>query len=308
MRGFKRLLATAAVVCAVSATASAQVKLEFKFPENQSYRFEEKVRVEDARATVERTSVSRVDIGSKRADGSVPLTHTIESMKTQSDLPNGRSVVVDTADEGEPPADFPRLKSMREDLRAYVGASYVAVMNNDGKVAGIEGTADVVKHPENHNAYAVAEIRKKYDSDALRQATAQQFGVFPDSVVRPGDSWVRTQTITPIIEPLAFERKYSYVGTEERDGRTLDRINVKTTSVRRPPGAGANEIDTLLTLDLKVDSSDGTILFDRELGRIVESTTTTRVVGDQKVLFQGKSSVSKIDQTITTGYSLLPAK
>jgi hypothetical protein len=65
---------------------------------------------------------------------------------------------------------------------------------------------------------------------------------------------------------------------------------------------------TIPKSDLKVDASDGTILFDREAGRVVSSKITTRIKGDLTIVAGGMELESKLDLTLGTESELKPVK
>lgn len=319
MRGLKRFLAISVVVCVAATTASAQVKLEFKFPENQKYRVEETVLVDqvmtingmEVPTKSEQTITSRMAMGAKRADGSVPVTQTVDTIKMQLDLPGGISMSIDSEDKGAPPADeLPQLKPLRDTVKAIAGSSFVVVMGKDGKVAAIEGTEDAVKHAEGLDPQVAEALKKRFDIGQLKQASEEQFGVFPETLVRPGETWVKKQTMNiGSGQTLTFERKYEYLGTEDRDGRKLDKVAVKATSVNYAMDAsGGDGQVSIPKSDLKVDSSDGTIFFDRELGRIVESKINTRIVGDMTIVIQGMELESKLDLKLGTESAIKPGE
>ena len=58
--------------------------------------------------------------------------------------------------------------------------------------------------------------------------------------------------------------------------------------------------------ELKITSSDGTILFDREKGAIVESTSKMRSEGDKKTEINGMELPAKLDLTIESKTTLQP--
>ena len=59
--------------------------------------------------------------------------------------------------------------------------------------------------------------------------------------------------------------------------------------------------------DLKPESSDGTILFDREGGHVVSSTDKVRIKGDITFSANGQELPSTLDLNIETHVELQPA-
>ena len=97
----------------------------------------------------------------------------------------------------------------------------------------------------------------------------QELGNVPDIVARPGESWERTE-ISDIGsgQTLHFQKKYEYIGTEKKGDKTFDKIRGTATKVELKQDAAVNAQLKVLKGDLTVESSDETILFDRDLGRV----------------------------------------
>ena len=54
--------------------------------------------------------------------------------------------------------------------------------------------------------------------------------------------------------------------------------------------------------DLAIDSSDGTILFDRESGQVVDSKAVNRIKGDMTLSINGTDLPAKLDLTLDVSY------
>lgn len=127
----------------------------------------------------------------------------------------------------------------------------------------------------------------------------QQAGAFPDTPVNKGDTWKRTEDWH--IEggqTLSFDRTYEYVGTEDKDGRPVDKIKVTDEAVRYQLGSNTVNL-SVKESDLKIESSEGTLLFDRELGAILERTITSRITGKLTFLLGGQELPAELDLKIT---------
>ena len=70
---------------------------------------------------------------------------------------------------------------------------------------------------------------------------------------------------------LVLRKKYEYAGTEKRGDKTLDKITAKVIDVKCRQDADSSSPLKVTKSDLKVNSSEATVLFDREAGCIVES-------------------------------------
>src|SRR5207253_697048 len=101
----------------------------------------------------------------------------------------------------------------------------------------------------------------------------QELARFPDKPVKPGDTWERTSEANiGGGQTLTFQTRYKYDGTIERNGKTLDRISSVSTEVSYAMDQNAQSPLKITGSELKITSSDGLILFDRERGVTVETS------------------------------------
>jgi hypothetical protein len=310
----RKAASVAAVLVALLAPAAqAQVKLQFKFPEKTEATYLETVRVDqtlsimgmDVPTKSEQSVRSRQSAGEKRPDGSVPVTQTVEAVKMQLEAP-GVSMTVDSEDKGDPPAgELPQLKQIRDVIKALAGASYITVFDKDGKVAGIEGAERAIPKADGLEPDVAMELKKRFEAERLKRETVEQYGVFPDILLRQGEPWERSETMDlGGGQTLTFQKQYEYQGTVEKDGRTLDKIGVKASTVSYAMEPNPNQPVSVSKSDLKMESSDGAILFDREAGRIVESNLKLHIVGDMTLVVNGQDLPSKLDLTLESDSAL----
>ena len=145
--------------------------------------------------------------------------------------------------------------------------------------------------------------------DTIKQRFEQEHGNLPDVLARPGESWERTEVLEiGSGQTLSFKKKYNYVGTEKKGNKTLDKITSKVTEVEYKMDPNANSPLKVVKSDLKVASSEGTILFDREAGHLVSSKGKTQIKGDMMTYsFNGAEIPGALDLTIETDTELQPA-
>jgi hypothetical protein len=130
----------------------------------------------------------------------------------------------------------------------------------------------------------------------------------PPILVRPGETWDRTEVVDlEGGQSLTFQKRYEYKGPVQKDGKTYDQIAVKATSVVYALDPSANAQAKVDKSDLKVESSEGNILFDRQAGRVVESGAKTRIKGTMSITIMGKEFPdSGLDLTIETHHDTKP--
>ena len=123
-------------------------------------------------------------------------------------------------------------------------------------------------------------IRGQLNPDKLKKDFEQSHRNLPDVLARPGESWERTEDVeVGGGQTLSFRKKYEYAGTEKKGDKMLDKIKSKAIEVKYAMDPAAESPLKVTKSDLKVESSDGTIWFDREAGCVVESKGKTQVKG-----------------------------
>jgi hypothetical protein len=70
------------------------------------------------------------------------------------------------------------------------------------------------------------------------------------------------------------------LGQVDQGSKKLDKIGAKAETVRYALVPNPMLPVTIKNSDLKVDSSEGEILFDRELGRVISRESNTQISGD----------------------------
>lgn len=307
MTGMRRgILAAAVLGLGLAQTASAQVKLELKWPEKSSYTLETVVKLDQTLEIMgmeiptqsEETIQTTRSIGEKRSDGSIPVEITTDSLKANLNLPGGNTIAFDSANPDAPVEEDSPFGFLVDTFKALTGAKYTIVVGKDGKVTAVEGTEKVLDKANQISPQAADILKSQLNGEKMKESLNDEFGVFPDILLRPGETWARThkqdigggQTFT-------YDTTYTYEGTVEKDGKTLDRISKKATSVKYsqdPESAAQAKVEKS---DLKIESSEGSILFDREAGLIVDSKEKTRIVGTMLMTVMGQQLDTELDLT-----------
>lgn len=286
MKTHKFAVFALAWLCAAS-ISHAQVKLVNKHQENSKHTYEHVFKLEqtttqmgvESQVDLEQGGTYTLAVGKRRDDGMLPIESTIESMKVVINGPGG-SFTFDSADTGAAAPDNPQLKSAQDVLRARVGASHTVVLDKQGKVASIEGLEKILDRIQQANPDAVESAKMSLSQENVKRTEAQSFELLPDTLLRPGDSWTRTEVKDlGAGQTLTFEKRYEYAGTVEKNGKTLDKITSKSSSVKYALAPSSVVPATVKSSELKLLESSGTILFDREAGMLVESDDHSKIDG-----------------------------
>jgi hypothetical protein len=315
----KRSLVGIGVVCLVllcSRTALAQAKLQYKFPEGKAFKTKTTAKTHQILTLMgqdfenkqtESVTTSRT-VGRRRDDSSVPVEEKIESLHIELSLPGGIDVTYDSSDPNSKIGN-PAVEFLGEVFKLASETSYTVVLDDQNKIKAIEGTEKLKEKADKLSPQARDLIRSQFESDRLRREFEQELRHLPDVLARPGDSWDRTE-IADIGsgQTLTFQKKYSYAGTEDKAGKTLDKITSKTSKVELKQDEAGNPQLKLVKSDVKVDSSDETILFDREEGQVVSTQSKIRIKGDNMTFSaNGTDLTGALDLTIESASERLPA-
>jgi len=126
-------------------------------------------------------------------------------------------------------------------------------------------------------------------------------------LARPGHSWERTDKLAlGNGQTFTFRKRYEYAGTEKRGDAMLDKINVKTSEVKYEMDPNSPSPLKVLKSDLKIESGDGFILFDREAGCVAVSKGKTQVKGPMTFQSGGQEIPGELDWTLDTDTELQP--
>lgn len=296
--------------------AHAQVKLEHKFPEGRKSTFKTTSKTHqilsimgmDTETEAEESVVTTSSIGKRNADGTLPVAQKIESIRTQLTLPGGINVTFDSTDPNAK-IDNPQLAFIGDVLKALVGMGYTIVLDAKDKVKFVEGTEAFDAKVEGLAPQAAAALRGRLSAEKIKQAFQQEIGSLPDVLARQGEPWEATDVMDlGYDQSLTLRKRYEYLGTVEKEGKSLDKIGVRSLTVVYAMDPKSASPLKATKSDLKVESSEGTILFDREAGESIESTLVTRVKGDLTFEAGGKELPSTLDLTLDVSSKREPTK
>ncbi|MGE0610584.1 MAG: DUF6263 family protein [Pirellulales bacterium] len=303
IRPMIRILGTVLVAWCVCGGQAvwAQVKLANKFTPNTKSRSVENTSTQQtltiAGMNVETSSDSKITAQTEfltPADKLAPVKITIQAITLNANI-NGQALTFDSARPNEKagnPAFEPALAAMR----AMLDAELTYQVGADGKVARIDGIQAIISKAPADTAKALEE---RLNEDRLKNEFNQQAQTLPDTPVNVGDTWKRT-TEMPLDggQKLTFDRVYEYAGTIEEDGRKLDQIKIKDEAVRYAIGPNAANL-AAKDSELKIESSEGTMLFDRELGATLERKLVSHITGKLTLQINGMDLPAELDLKIT---------
>ncbi|MSR59122.1 MAG: hypothetical protein EXS05_16000 [Planctomycetaceae bacterium] len=291
---------TLLAVCAlglVSSIASAQVKLERKLKEGldrtteMTTRTEQKLTIagmerdtaSQTRMTIQSTVGKRDDAGNLRVQEKIKaLQVTMQIMGTDYSFD---SASPDAA--GSSPVEF--LRPIHKGLSQRTATT---TYDKKNEVAAIEFDQDILGNlaEEVRNF-----VKSEFDTEKLKQAANEEAKRLPTDPVKKGDTWERTEKMNlGSGQIMTIATRYTYEGEVEKDGRKLDRITSSVLSTAYSLENPTPQL-TVKSSELKPAESKGEILFDRELGIGVETSSLLRITGEMTLVIDNVEYPAKLD-------------
>ncbi|MFM9114635.1 MAG: DUF6263 family protein [Planctomycetota bacterium] len=258
----------------------AQVTLTKKLPENTAYATANRQKVTQAMTIAgmkqdtssEQNSVVRNRIGKRDPDGSVTVISDIRQLQAQLKIPTIGDVTFDSVN-----PDKATESPLTPLLKAVATMEWKSTYDRNHSVTSVNGHDKAL---ESLDGPLRDGVKKRYEPDYLRSIANDALNRIPTKPIKVGDSWEQTSIVRlDSAQSLTFTKKYTYRGTVNQEGKTLDKIEVSTTAVKLEIEGAAGVPLKLIKSNLKIGKSSGALFFDRQLGRIVSENENIQIVG-----------------------------
>ena len=184
------------------------------------------------------------------------------------------------------------LEILRDVHKALMRRTTTIVFDKSDKAVAIETDEDTLGTLP---AEVQSLVKSQLDPETLKTEANEAIDQIKRDPINKGDTWQRVKTTNfGAGQLMDFKTEYTYEGTVEKDGKTLDKITSKNLSVTFALDNSPLPF-TLKSADLKSPESEGLILFDRERGQVVESTSNVRVTGDIIFSYNGNDLPAVLD-------------
>jgi len=224
--------------------------------------------------------------------GVASINQKIERVVMAMDAPNVGKIKYDSASEDEPEG---MAKQIAKGIRPLVGIEFVQQMNALGEVLSVKLTDKAAAALKESGAGDP--LKQMLEEGGLNQMAGHAGTVVPEKAVAVGDTWTKSTELTLPQGKFKAEAVYTYEGTEQREGKTLDKIGVAmkmkigedgTLKIKAGPGGGET------TLTVKDQKHTGAMYFDSAAGRFVETNIK------QEMTFQTSVGEMKFDQNVVS--------
>ena len=287
--------------------AQAQVKLEHKFVEGTKTVNHMNMKIKQTLSLAgmnletdsDRFVIASTQVGKRNAEGKIRVNQQTDKLSVTIKMPGGLMLTFDSDDPNKKP-DNPALQPLVDVMRALSQAKIVSVYDQAGKVIAIEG---LDKAAENVPEAA----RGDFDAEKAKKNANQELDRLPTEPIKVGDSWSRnTELGLGSGQIMSMTIEYKYLGEVQDGGKTLDKIESKTTSVSFSIADDSKLPLRVSKSDLKPTESSSTLLFDRTAGQWHSNKGKVRIQGDLDFTVNGQPLPAKLDLTIESDTTRQP--
>jgi hypothetical protein len=309
--------AVAACLMLASATVGrAEGKLEFKYPEGKALEYKSTANVfqvlnlmgMEIQSSEKRTMTWSVTGGKRRGDGSQPLAVKTLSLRSEMKLQGGIELSFDSSKHDSFSGDQ-NFAALGDVYRLQSDLAYTLVLDEHGTPKAVEELDAIRDKAGKLDPISQEMVRGQIDPDKIKIQFEQDQHFLPDHPVRPGDTWERNEVLDSRGGMmLTVRKKYEYVGNEKKDDKTVEKITCKTLDVKHEPDPSSKLPLKVIKSDLKVESSQGTILFHRESGCLLESQERTKIKGNVTLSGGGMDLPSELSLNLQSEKKLQTAQ
>jgi hypothetical protein len=271
----RRLCLFSLSILLFGSTAFGQVTLTRKFNEGDAYTSKTTVKTDqkltiagqDGGTSSNTVLEQKTSVGKRDAEGKLPLTVDTNILSSEIALPGGIKIKFDSKnpDAKDDAAGSPLAELVRDKIKANAKMTTTLVLGKDNAVADVQGIK-----PESG-----------INPEDVKSEFAEQLKTLPSKPLAKGDTWEQEVKLNlGQGQIFTLKRKYTYEGESVKSTVTSSRKVHKITSVDSAVTYSAKEGPFKVTKsELKVDESKGTMLFDAEAGRAIDSSSILHVSG-----------------------------
>jgi hypothetical protein len=221
----------------------------------------------------EQQMVATLTVEKLLADGSVLLSQRIDAIETRG---------------GGPASAF-----MDRILNEIKGSTIKLYLDSNFSVQKLEGTEEVIKRASDKAQLPpqAAALTNTLVTSTLLRPSERVFGMrMPDKPVARGDKWSQRMTSTlGALGKVTVVYEYAYRGSQ--DGK--EAIDVKPTLTFAFDGGGGEL--AAKKADLRAETAKGNILFDRQAGKLHQTSMTMRIKGTLTISAMNQDIPLEID-------------
>jgi len=212
-------------------------------------------------------------------DGNITVEQRIVGVKMKLDI-GGNKIEYDTTDEST------AKNPMTQFFKALEKAKFTLTIDaKDHKVKKVEGLKELVEDLTKVNKSFEPVLKQILSEETVKTLAEPVFGMLPpDGAIPKDNKWEGKETVLSMgpLGKYTTVNKYTVDPEEKKDLK----VKVETTLTYQPPEGGADKGGLPFTIKggkLTTQKSSGTILFNKEKGRIDSSDLHVELSGNLKV-------------------------
>jgi len=204
------------------------------------------------------------------------------------------------------PASNNTSNPLSEFFKALVGSTFKLTLDPKTlKITKIEGRDEFLKKLVTANKQMQPLLEKILSDEALREMAEPTFAVISNDAVEKGKTWKKDSKLD--MGPIGtYKNEYTYTYEGPDTATKFEKIKVDTKLTYSPP----EKADGVGGLPFKIKSADltsknakGTILFDKDKGRVAKTDMSLDLAGKLKIEIGGQPTDVELSQTQTTSVS-----
>ncbi len=287
------LLACLVVLC-TAPPAAGQKLLRWKFAPGQSFRvsFQQTTRSETTGAqkqpavTIKMAMDMTWRVTAVDEAGTARMSQSFDRLAMEMKSGDVAPIEYDSASSEQPAG---AAKDVAAAVAPFLQAEFHLTMTARGEIKEVKLSDEADRALAARSADGAKSF---FSPDGISRVLRQAVVVLPDMPLAAGDQWETAYLLDASLGQLTQTNVYTYQGPAAREGRQLERIDVKST-LEQPDEQPAGKTQ------LKELQQTGELWFDAERGRFVESRltqalTTERVYRDMRIRVRTNSNVTML--------------
>lgn len=296
------------IACAnLGSLAAQEVQLELKYPAGAKVVNDTELKVKqtlgingmDIDTNVEQFITTVSEVGTRGADGLLPVTNSIKTLQVEMELPGGITLSFDSGNpDKEQKAAIPELDAVVGVFRALAKSRWTMMFNKQNRVESVKNEGEALEGLDEA-------FQSQFDPATRKREANQEIDVLPREAVKVGDTWERTSlTDFGAGQTMEFRTQYKYEGTVDEGGQKLHKITSNVVDVDYAMDPNSVSPLKISSSELKVESSKGTLLFDKDRGQIMQASGNVHITGDLKMSINGMDVPGTLDLTMESSTKL----
>jgi hypothetical protein len=282
----------AALLFAGAAQAQTTLRYKFKAGEKKVYETTQKMTMKmnvngmDVNIGMNTKMTMEQAVTGTTADGKGKITQKFQRIAFDMTTPTA-NIQYDSEKNKNP--DDPAGKIMAPMFNALVNGEFKLIMAPDGSISDMEIPESVTKAMQKlAQGPGGPGLGEMFSKEGLKKIFSQNVS-FPTGPVEKGKSWESKTELKLPFGKMEVATKYTYEGPTKEGSKTLEKITTSPTStVTADPNAP-------ITIAIKKQDAKGTILFDNEAGRMVQSNIESSM--QMEITANGMTFTQNVQQT-----------